>query len=374
MTKAFAHFRVGRHTTGLVVKIALALALVSCSSGASKTTSATDSTRPERDDVRLPDKRLLSVRCAGRGLPTVILESGFGADAGAWYRVQPALAQTTRVCSYDRAGYGFSDPGPLPRDGAAIARDLDHALIAAGIRGPFIVVGHSAGGLYARLFAARRPQDVRGLVLVDPTVERRAPQPVGDGLDGIRQRLHRCLGAAETSAQAAFDDPVWAGCVGANPDDNAAAVARRPATWRNQISELDAIFGRTSDQILRLGAVLRDIPLYVITASETATSSPLAPFGPPVSVWELQHQQLAAMSQVGYQTTVVGPHLLMIARPEVVLGAVREMVAATRSRRRPGPLPLSEMVALPPARPDTLVSGSTSLDRPLTANDVKPQK
>ncbi|MGH6965185.1 MAG: alpha/beta fold hydrolase, partial [Phenylobacterium sp.] len=86
----------------------------------------------------------------------MLLESGFGAGAFAWGQAQPIVARTTRVCSYDRAGYGFSDPGPSPRDGAAIARDLDAALRRAGERGPFVIVGHSAGGLYARLFAARR--------------------------------------------------------------------------------------------------------------------------------------------------------------------------------------------------------------------------
>ena len=102
--------------------------------------------------VQLADGRKLNFRCAGRGAPTVLLESGFGADSRAWSKVQPTVAETTRVCAYDRAGYGFSDPGPLPRDGAAIARDLDQALTQAEILGPFVVVGHSAGGLYARLY------------------------------------------------------------------------------------------------------------------------------------------------------------------------------------------------------------------------------
>ena len=120
--------------------------------------------------VMLPDHRRLNLRCSGHGSPTVVLEGGFGADSLAWYKVQPALAARYRVCAYDRAGAGFSDPAPAPRDGAAIARDLDAGLRAAGIGGPFVLVGHSSGGLYARIFADLRPKDVIGMVLVDPSV------------------------------------------------------------------------------------------------------------------------------------------------------------------------------------------------------------
>src|SRR5882757_10771777 len=83
----------------------------------------------------LPDRRRMDFVCTGQGSPTVLLESGFGAGASAWGRVQPRIAAKTRVCAYDRAGFGFSDPGPMPRDGAAIARDLDFGLKAARIPG-----------------------------------------------------------------------------------------------------------------------------------------------------------------------------------------------------------------------------------------------
>ena len=281
--------------------------------------------------VQLPDGRAVNLRCTGRGAPTVVLESGFGADSGAWVKVQPTLARETRVCAYDRAGYGYSDPGPLPRDGAAIARDLDQALEAAGAEGPYIVVGHSAGGLYGRLFAARRPGEVAGLVLLDPTVERHAPQPSGDGLDGIRRRLQRCNAAAEATPQPPLGDPAWSGCLSAKSSAHAVEIARRPATWRGQLSELDNLFGRTSDQVSRIGPLLSDVPTYVITASETAAAAPIIPFGPPISIWEASHQQIAAQSRHGFQTTVVSPHLVMIARPEVVVAAVRAMVTASRA-------------------------------------------
>lgn len=315
--------------------------LASCSSSETRGSAPFSPDKPHWLGV-LPDGRKLQFRCSGRGTPTVLLESGFGADSGAWYKVQPDLARQTRVCAYDRAGYGLSDPGPLPRDGAAIARDLDQGLRAARINGPFIVVGHSAGGLYGRLFTARRTADVKGLILLDPTVERRAPQPEGDGLDGIRRRLQRCAGAAEASPQPALDDPKWVGCLPPKASDQAIMVARRPATWRGQLSELDSIFGRTSEQVSRIGPVLRDIPIYVITASDTAAGGPFLPFSPRVSIWEAQHQQLAGQSRYGFQTTVLSTHLVMIARPDVVISAAKAMLASSRAGRAPDPLPASE--------------------------------
>lgn len=274
----------------------------------------------------------------------MLLEAGFGADSGAWYKVRPALAKSTRVCAYDRAGAGYSDPGPLPRDGGAIARDLDQALAAAKMDGPFIVVGHSAGGLYARLFAARRPNDVVGLVLLDPTVERRAPRPSGDGLDGLRNRARRCLTAAESTPQPALKGSEWSGCLPEHPTARQVENATRAATWQGQLSELDSLFGRTSEQVTMTVRVLKAVPVYVITASATASTSPVVGFNPPRPVWEVMHQRLASFSDDGSQTTVFSSHMIMIDRPEVVVAAVDAMLTALRRKEPVPPLPASESI------------------------------
>ena len=346
-------------TSARVALAALAL-LAGCSASGGGATSAKAYAKPA-ELVSLPDGRKLNLHCSGSGSPTVLLESGFGAGASAWYKVQPTLARTTRVCAYDRAGYGFSDPGPLPRDGAATARDLDQALTAAKMAGPFIVVGHSAGGLYARLFAARRPSDVAGLILLDPTVERRAPQPVGDGLDGIRRRIQRCLAASLASPQPADGDPQWAGCLPGKPDANAIQIALRPDTWRNQLSELDSIYGRTSDQIFRLSGLLHDIPMYVITASDTAAAAPSYGFDKPESALVVAHRMMAGMSSVGSQQTVLSSHMVMLNRPEVVIATAEEMVRANRAGRPPEPLGPSETEPL---------SGDDAFTTPGAAQDA----
>src|SRR5215218_9768448 len=111
--------------------------------------------------------RLMHINCMGEGGPTVILEAAnFGMSAH-WVRVQQQLAQTTRVCSYDRAGMGWSERGPESRDAKQISSELHTLLKGADTEGPYVLVGHSYGGLYARMYAARYPKQVAGVVLVD---------------------------------------------------------------------------------------------------------------------------------------------------------------------------------------------------------------
>lgn len=111
--------------------------------------------------------RSMRMYCLGSGSPTIILDSGLGNDGLIWGGLQPVLAQTTRVCSYDRAGYGWSDPGPAPRDANSIADDLHALLGAAHIDGAVVLMGHSISGIYIRAFATRYPQHLAGLIFVD---------------------------------------------------------------------------------------------------------------------------------------------------------------------------------------------------------------
>ena len=105
--------------------------------------------------------------CTGQGSPTVILDAGLGFDSLIWANIQPELSKATRVCSYDRAGFGWSDPRPDPRDADHIVAELHGLLSAAAIAGPIVLIGHSIAGLYIRDYAARYPANVAGLVFVD---------------------------------------------------------------------------------------------------------------------------------------------------------------------------------------------------------------
>jgi pimeloyl-ACP methyl ester carboxylesterase len=287
--------------------------------------------------AKLPDGRRINLRCSGSGAPTVLLESGFGGDSRAWGAVRQQVSRTTQVCAYDRAGYGYSDPAPLPRDGAAIARDLDQALQAANIGGPYVVVGHSAGGLYARLFAARRLRDVVGLIFVDSSVEYQQQRlaalfgPGPGGLQGVRKRPARCLEATQapsTGANAADR----AGCIPPNADPQTRLVYSRPATWSSQLSELDTLFASTSDEVARVGDLTADIPVIVLTASPDPDGTPAYKEDLSALAWQTLHAQLAASFRFSEQRIVKSSHLMMVDRPEMVSAAALDLVKRARAR------------------------------------------
>ncbi len=126
----------------------------------------------------------LNLYCMGSGSPTVVFDSGWGDWAPAWSKVQPQIAKWTRACSYDRAGTGFSDPGPMPRTSVRIAKELRTALHHAGIAGPYILVGSSFGGDNMRTFADLYMGEVAGLVLDDADPDDLEPRE-------MREEAHR---------------------------------------------------------------------------------------------------------------------------------------------------------------------------------------
>lgn len=132
-------------------------------------------TRADRRRLAPPGSRVdvgghrLHIQCEGAGGPTVVLESGALAMSALWGAVQPGVAAHARVCSYDRAGLGWSEPGQEPRDGLRIAGELRTLLRNAREDPPYVLVGHSFGGLLVRVYADRYPEDVIGLMLLDPS-------------------------------------------------------------------------------------------------------------------------------------------------------------------------------------------------------------
>jgi pimeloyl-ACP methyl ester carboxylesterase len=152
----------------LVVPMIATLVLVAIG-GSFATISATTGVSASAMNGRLIDVggHRLYVECAGTGNPTVILQAGLGDSSAAWSRIEAIVAGSTRVCAYDRAGHGRSDEVVGPQDGIALATDLHRLLERAGGAGPYVLVGHSSGGPYVRVFAERYPGDVAGMVLLD---------------------------------------------------------------------------------------------------------------------------------------------------------------------------------------------------------------
>lgn len=294
--------------------------------------------------VKLADGRQIYLQCSGAGAPTVILEGGYAATSAAWTKVQAVIARSTRVCSYDRAGYGMSDLGPMPRDALAVAEDLDHVLRRAHVGGPFVVVGHSAGGLYVRLFSDLRWKDVVGMVLVDPSVEhqnRRLAERFGPGageLDRLRDKAVRCLDASEHGRLPSLD-PSIASCapqlrLEATPAERAAS--RRsilPQQFVTEISELDSLWGASSDEVAMGRSSYGDMPLIVLTADGDYAALPSPLREQATAYWSSLHKQIATMSTKGQERLVAhSGHLMMLDRPEVVIDAIKEVIEQAQRR------------------------------------------
>ncbi len=143
------------------------------------------------------DDRAMRMLVEGDGASTVVFENGLGPPLEMWGKVQPRVSRFARTVTYDRAGVGLSEAGPSPRDGRQIASELHHALRVAGMAPPYVLVGASLGGLYIRVFAGMYPDDVSGMVLVDPTHDAEGfERPVHPELDVVRETVEQAQASA----------------------------------------------------------------------------------------------------------------------------------------------------------------------------------
>jgi pimeloyl-ACP methyl ester carboxylesterase len=237
----------------------------------------------------------LHLLCTGLsrpGDPTVILESGLASTTEAWTRIQDEVSATTRVCSYDRGGIGWSDLTPLPRDGTSIAHELHELLARAAIAGKLVLVGHSSGGLYARSFQAQYPEQVVGLVLLDASNENQfTVTKDGSNLYGRLQFAYRVLpivarlGLIRLSplCELPKDFP-------AEVRANFHAVCSRSSSWDAQQREVAGL--ETAMAQLRSQSKLGDLPLVVVTAG----NDPVNPEN-----WPQLQKELLALSSGGTQ-------------------------------------------------------------------------
>ena len=272
---------------------------------------------PEDRAVSLPDGRTLNLYCQGRQGPVVVFDSGWAADSRVWRRVMAQLSEDVRACASDRAGQGRSSPGPLPRDGAAVAADLHAALKASGLPGPWVLVGHSLGGLNMRHFARAYPTDVAALVLVDPT-GLSAPGAFAP----LAARSRNCVEALKADAFPP-DRPDLARCKG---EDRAAALAR----WEARLSEIEAAGGSTSAGLADQGPGSLSMPLILLRPlpEQPAGAEPPAP---------MPMDPLAGLSTRGEARHVPGSgHMIMIDQPQAVVQAILDALKAAKPSVSPG--------------------------------------
>ncbi|MGA0603313.1 alpha/beta hydrolase [Caulobacter sp. KR2-114] len=221
--------------------------------------------------------RRLHMVCAGPQKadgPTVLLEAGAFGFSADWGVVQDKLAAAgIRSCAYDRAGLGFSDPGPKPRDGLNIEHDLEKLLAAAGEKGPFILCGHSMAGLRLRIFAARHPGLVKGVVLVDATTPEAMDNKVVQHFVGAFSNLSRLAavgagaGLFKPLVYTSFGDKI--GLTGpAKAEKRWAFASGRHNYWA---AEEVRDWPRAAQQARDAGPFPRDLPVAVITAGAAAS-------------------------------------------------------------------------------------------------------
>jgi len=301
----------------------------------------------------------LNIYCTGRGSPTVILDAGQADTMYTWRKVQPAIAKFTRVCSYDRAGMGFSGGGPLPRDAIAMVTDSHALLQRAQVSAPYVLVGHSIASLYALLYADRYPKEVVGMVLVDPSFPNQTQALHAVSL--TMKRMEAGAGGADTFCyQAALHGKLsvnrgskaYALCgfpphVAADLRAQCAKIGTpwcemqhlqlaqyvRPTFWAAYRSEDEASYAADSAEDLKQQRSYGAMPLIVLTAANDIGDSPLPPTEMRAvdRVWTAGHDRLAHLSSVGVNFVIPhSEHDIQLNRPAVVTGAVAEVVSQAK--------------------------------------------
>ncbi|MFL6226100.1 MAG: alpha/beta fold hydrolase [Actinomycetes bacterium] len=211
----------------------------------------------------------LHLSCTGSGTPTVVLEPGRGELSSNLGWIAPAVARDSRVCVYDRAGRGWSEPASTAQDGAQIATDL-HTLLQRGhVPGPYVLAGHSFGGLYVLTFAARYPDEVAGMVLVDSTAPASAAKPdtPSAGHGGSDDAMSRVSALVSTSARLGLGRLYGQFAIGSLPPRSREEVRASVATASTLRSTTDEYVQATAS--VEQAAGLRDFadkPLIVLTA------------------------------------------------------------------------------------------------------------
>jgi pimeloyl-ACP methyl ester carboxylesterase len=285
----------------------------------------------------------LHLACQGKGSPTVVMEAAIGETGLLWSLVQPAVAQTTQACVYDRAGLGWSDPSPSPRTAAVMVEELHTLLATAEVPGPYVLVGHSFGGLLVRLHATRYPQEVAGLVLVDSAHEdqyRRAPSEIRELLPQVEEQARQQFEGLKVLIESGSLDagmlPVPPGLPASAADTFRALVAASPKHVDSFIAEQQAVEAIHAE--LRVTS-LGDLPLVVLSHGQPMAMPGLSDEVNQTyeQLWQELQAELAGLSSQGRLIVAEGSgHYIQLERPQLVIDAIAEVVTAARTRTAPG--------------------------------------
>ena len=269
----------------------------------------------------------LHIQCVGAGSPTVVLDAGLSGSSLDWRLVQPELGRTTRVCAYDRAGMGWSDPGPQPRTPRQIADELHTLLTNAGIAGPYVLVGHSLGGKNVRLFALTHPEQVVGMVLVDARSEyvdaNTSPAEVQAfqralAAQALLYRVARSVGLVRLVGASLWGGPAMPREM--RTEGMLLTTSRRAVDAQTA----EGLERAADDAELQAAPSLGDRPLIVLASEQNMTATPY---------WAEAQRRLAALSTNGRLIVPAGSvHSIHWEQPTLVIDAVRQVIEDVRSR------------------------------------------
>lgn len=322
----------------LIVVVGLVMVAIVAGAIYQSIASARDAARypmpGERIDI---GGRFLHLYCSGSGTPTVLLESGLAADHTTWQVVQPVIAEFTRVCSYDRAGMGWSDPSLNPTQSRFVNADLHALLAAAKINGPILLAGHSAGGVFVRGYFHAHPDDVTGMVLIDSSHEQqrnRFPHdPQADAAE--RQTLDQirlCKAVAWTGVLRAM------GTLDALGEKLPEIIRPTSVALSNRTSFCGAIehemvsFDPDVSQA-SAPASLGNLPLVVLThgrapaAQDFPLPMPDQYLKEAERVWSELQDELAHLStRTSHRIVTNSGHFIQVEAPDAVVRAIRDVI------------------------------------------------
>ncbi len=328
--QAHRHLR-SRSRRWLLYPVIAVMALAAVGAGYETVSEATDV------DAAMPGRLIdvgghrLHLNCTGTGSPTVVLQAGGGMRSSDLGWIAPAVARDTRVCVYDRAGRGWSDPVTTPQDAALIATDLHTLLRRANVPKPYVLAGHSFGGLYVLTSAARYPDEVAGLVLIDTTQPATEPQAVGEPVtaapdDADSYTLTSHLSALISTSARLGLGRLYAQTGSSLPPQSSHEVHTTLTTASNTRSILDEYIAANAS--VDQAAALQDFgdkPLAVLTAGVGNDAT-----------WVAGHEKLATLSTNGVHRLIAGAdHVALVAEEEhaaATTQAILDVVTSVRSQ------------------------------------------